>query len=187
MSKPLTFTLTSFMIVSLAAVLSFFMTERMKPVQPESHPDVLGQNATMSITDFQQTNTKNGIREWRLNAASAHLIESEHKAVFKNLSVVFFMKDNSQLNVTADQGVLQTDTNNLEAFGNVIIQNSQYQLKTETLHYQHDDRIIRSHVPVEIFGQSMRFSGDSMIYSVNENIARLEKNVKGKIHGTLGF
>ena len=123
------------------------------------------------------------MKEWSLEASSATLIESGKKALFENVSVVFFLKDNSQVFMTAEKGILLTKTNDFTVKGNVIINNGEYTIETEKLHYKNNSRIVIINKAVKISGKMMAFNADGMTFNMNTNKVRMEGNVKGTIHG----
>ena len=69
----------------------------------------------------------------------------------------------------------------MELFGNVVVKNAKYRLKTENLHYKHNKRVISSKVPVIITGTAFDFAADSMSINLNTNNTMLE----GKVEGTV--
>lgn len=151
--------------------------------RPEKIASVINANTTMAIDNVHQTATRDGVKEWSLDASSAELIESGKKALFNNVSVVFFLKDSSRVLMTAQQGILDTGTNDLTVSGNVVVNNKAYRIGTETLHYQHDDRIVSTDTSVEISGSLMAFQADGLTFDMATGKAILEGNVKGTISG----
>ena len=81
--------------------------------------------------------------------------------------------------MTADQGRLQTDSNNIEVMGNVVVKNARYKLLTENLHYDHEKRVIFSLVPVKITGDFFNLSANAMNLELNTENASLDGNVVG--------
>ncbi len=185
--KKITHLLTLGIIITLAIIFWIFIGNRMTPNKSQNPIKKISDNATMFIENIQHTALRDGIRDWTLTAASATLLETEKKALIKKPTVEFYTKEKDNIHLTAREGVLKTDTNNLEVFGNVIIQNTLYLLKTEKLHYQPDKRIIYSKTPVSISGKLFNFHANTMTCDLNTNKSKLTGNVKGTICGTLDF
>ncbi|MBW2491319.1 MAG: LPS export ABC transporter periplasmic protein LptC [Deltaproteobacteria bacterium] len=139
--------------------------------------------ANISIGKAHQTATRNGRKEWSLEAASADYMNENNQAIFKDLSVTFYLKDETKVYITANQGILKTDSNDMEIYGNVVVKNEDYKLICENLHYKHDNRIIFSKVPVNITGNSFELVADSMSLNLNTNKAFFEGKVKGIFSG----
>ena len=143
-------------------------------------PVPMGQSkANISIGKAHQTATRNGKIEWSLDAASADYMDNKSQAIFKDLAVTFYLKDETKVYITANQGILKTDSNDMEIYGNVVVRNENYKLKCDNLYYKHDNRIIFSKVPVNITGNSFELVADSMSLNLNTNKALFEGKVKG--------
>ena len=96
------------------------------------------------LENVQQTSLRDGLQEWTLNATSATLFETEKKAVIDEPVLTFYTKEKDNIHLTAREGILKTDTSDIEVTGNVVVKNSLYQMKTQQLLYRHDTRIIHS-------------------------------------------
>ena len=122
-----------------------------------------------------------GNKEWSLEADSAHYIETENKVVLKNLFVTYFLEDNREVYLDADKGQLQTDTNDIEFSGHVVIRNEEYRLKTEHLNYKHSRRLISSDTPVKILGDASELTAAAMTYDLKTNEVVLTGDVVASI------
>ncbi len=67
----------------------------------------------------------------------------------------------------------------MELFGNIVVKNLKYRLKTENLLYRHNKRIILSKVPVKVTGTTFNLAADSMSLNLNTNKTMFEGNVEG--------
>jgi lipopolysaccharide export system protein LptC len=170
-------------IIIGCVVFFVFVGVRMIDNKQEKIVTAITSGANMSIDNVHQIATRDGVKEWSLDASSAELIESGKKALFKNVSVVFFLKDNSKVLMTAEKGILRTKSNDLTVKGNVIINNGEYTIKTEKLHYKHISRIVTINKAVKIFGKKLAFNADGMTFDMNTSKVVMEGNVKGTIRG----
>ena len=109
------------------------------------------------------------------------LYRNDKKAVLKNLFITYFLKDNREVYLEAEEGILQTDTNDIEFSGNVVIRNEDYQLRTRRLGYEHERRIIFTNDPVQISGESVELSASSLKYDLNNNKIILTGNVEAAV------
>jgi len=135
--------------------------------------------AQISIGKVHHTAIRNGITQWRLDAASMNYFAEKKQSLFQDLSVTFYLKDSTKIYLTANQGVLKTESNDMKVKGNVVVDNGIYQLKTEKLHYYHDKHTITSQVPVKITGDSIDLAADSMFLDLNTKSTVLQGHVKG--------
>lgn len=181
--KKLSFFLISVIVLAFGVVGIVFFQYRHMSGKNDTRVSNIENKANISIGRAHQTATRDGIMEWRLDAASADYMDKKNQAVFKDLSVTFFLKDNSEVYLTANQGILKTDSNDMEITGNVVVTNTNYRLKCENLYYTHEKRIIFSKVPVNITGDSFELVADSMSLYLNTNRAFFDGKVKGNFRG----
>lgn len=179
--KKLKLILLSAIVSALGITLAVFITHR-NSLDKKGHVVSNIQNkANISIGKAHQTAIKNGIKEWNLEAASVNYMVEKNQAIFQDLFITFYLKDKSQVYLTANKGILNIDSKDMEIFGNVVIKNTTYRLKTENLFYRHNRRIIFSKVPVTVTGDALELAADSMSLNLNTNKTMFE----GKVQGTL--
>jgi LPS export ABC transporter protein LptC len=180
--KKLKLLLLSGIVVSFGIILAVFLKHRHHTDASDSPISPVQGDANIAIGKVHQTATKDGATEWSLDAVSVTYFDKQKKALFKDLSVTFFLKDGTRVYMTADKGILKTDSNDIEVTGNVVVKNIDYKLRTEILHYNHKERMIFSKVPVEIIGAAFRLDADSMSIDLNRHKAIFKGNIKGNIH-----
>ncbi|MGB2928007.1 MAG: LPS export ABC transporter periplasmic protein LptC [Desulfobacterales bacterium] len=180
--KKLKLILLSVILSALGVILAVFVTHRHFLEKKEDVVSDIRSKANISIGKAHQTAIKNGIKEWNLDASSVNYMVNKNQAIFQDLSVTFYLKDKSQVYLTANKGILNIDSNDMEIFGNVVIKSSTYRLKTENLFYRHNRRIIFSKVPVTVTGAAFDLAADSMSLNLNTNKTIFEGKVEGTLH-----
>jgi LPS export ABC transporter protein LptC len=180
-TKKLSIFLLIVILVSVGTVVSVFIGYRHVSNAPEMLITSLKEGANLSLGKIRQTATRDGKKEWSLEADSANYMEADNKVDLKNLSVVYFLEDNREIYLEADQGILQTDTNDIEFSGNVVIRNEEYQMKTEHLNYGHGQRIIICDQSIRISGKGAELTAESAKYDLNADKIVLEGNVVATI------
>jgi LPS export ABC transporter protein LptC len=173
--------------VILGGIIGIYLGFKEDPQVIESEAPYVEPNATLSIGKIHQTATRNGKKEWSLEADSAHYIEEDNQMVLKDLKVVFFLRDNSEINLKADQGVLKIDSNDIEVSGNVVLKSQEYNLATEKLAYAHDQRLLHSNTQATIFSRSTQLTADSMAFDLNAKKLTLEGSVETIINQNFAF
>jgi len=175
------FIVLAVILVTVGTVVSVFIGYQRVSNVPDLLLDSIKDGANLSLGKIRQTATRDGIKEWSLEAGSALYIENEKKAVLKDLFITYFLKDRSEVYIEAEQGILQTDTNDIEVSGNVVIRNESYQVKTRRLIYEHERRLIISNDPVYISGDDVELSAATLKYDLNANKIVLTGNVEAAI------
>jgi len=180
-TKKLSIFLLIVILLSVGMVVSVFIGYRQVSNAPEMLLSSIKEGANLSLGKIRQTATRDGKKEWSLEADSANYMEAENKVDLKNLSVVYFLEDNREVYLKADQGILQTDTNDIEFSGNVVIRNEEYRMKTEHLNYEHGQRIIICDQSIRILGQGAELTAESAKYDLTADKIVLEGNVVATI------
>ena len=177
--RKLKFFLISIIIILLGIIIAVFSVYRSILDEAAGLKSAIQSAAKMSLGKVHHTATRDGVTEWSLDASSARLLDEKKQLILDNLSVVFYMKDGKEAYLTATKGFLNTDSNDIEVAGNVVVKSDNYVLKTEKLNYNHTRRILFSTIPVEISSDSERLTADSISFDLNTKKAMLEGNVKG--------
>ena len=138
-------------------------------------------DATIAIDRVHQTSTKNGIKEWSLDATSAQFIEKDRQAVFDDLSVTFYLENDHSVNLSANKGYLNTDTRDIRIDGDVIADDGEFKILTDTLNYEHKRRVLIALKPVQILGSTFRLNADSALYDLNSQQTTFDGSVEGII------
>ena len=176
-TKKLSIFLLIVILLAVGMIVSVFIGYRQVSNAPELLLSSIKEGANLSLGKIRQTATRDGKKEWSLEADSANYMEAENKVDLKNLSVIYFLKDNREVYLEADRGILQTETNDIEFSGNVVIRNEGYQMKTEHLNYEHGQRIIICDQSIRIWGQGAELTAASAKYDLNADKIVLKGNV----------
>jgi LPS export ABC transporter protein LptC len=134
-------------------------------------------NADISLKKINHVATKDGKKEWAFKSDEVIFSANEKKAEVKSLYLTFFLQNGIEANLTANNGVLNYETNNIEAFGNVIVTDGSYILKTEHIFYNNKNKIIASKDAVKIMGTYFNISANSMILNIDKGSAELNGDI----------
>lgn len=146
------------------------------PVAPATPPS--GKTDTAMDRLFQ-VSTREGRTEWKLEAASAEMDKTRKIAKLKDVSIVFYPKSGGEISLTAERGVIYTDSKDIEVSGGVVIVNQNYKMVTEKLKYKNSNRMLVASTPLAISDKSSTLMADGMIYYMTTNKSVLKGNVVG--------
>lgn len=181
-------TVTSILLVGIALLLGLlttvFVIYRDISENPTQLVEALPDGADISIDDIRHTAVKDGRKEWELEAASARYSDSAQTARFEDVRVVFFMENDREVTVTGRQGRLDTVTNDIQLSGDVVVQDADYELTTERLRYDQEDRTIHVPVPVRVEGKAFTVQAEAMTVDLETETARFAGAVEGVFRGT---
>jgi len=144
-------------------------------------------NAALLLSSMHQTATKNGVKEWTIDATSAKLLKNKNKVIMENVSIVFFMKNLKKIYLSSKHGTLDTKTHDMTFTDNVTVRHAGYTLETEILHYDPKRHMIYSTTHVRIKDHDSMIDGDSLKIDLNKNRTILNGNVKGRFSENSDF
>jgi LPS export ABC transporter protein LptC len=157
----------------LAGIGAGLIREQHLSKGPDDLVSILPTSEDVSLNRIHQVATRDGVKEWMLDATSARYDKAENKAVLKDLSATFFLKDGRKIHLTSRHGVLLTDTKDMEVSKDVVVRSGPYELETERLFYDHKHRSISTDVPIIVRANGVRVTGKSMLFSLDTERAVL--------------
>jgi LPS export ABC transporter protein LptC len=144
----------------------------------ENSVPILPKGNDVSLNRIHQVATRDGVKEWILDAESAQYDKAENKTILTDVCATFFLKDGRKVQLTSRYGVLLTDTKDIEVSKDVVVRSGPYELKTERLCYDHKNRAISTNMPIVLRGNGMHVTGKSMVFSLNTERAVLRDAVE---------
>jgi LPS export ABC transporter protein LptC len=146
--------------------------------EPKALLSVLPKNTDVSLNRIHHVATRDGVKEWTLDAESAQYQKADNKTVFKDILATFFLNDGKTLHLNSRDGVLLTDTKDMEVWGDVVVQSSLYELNTDKLRYEHKTRTIFTETPIVIKGNGMEITGQGMTFNLQTERVVVRGRVK---------
>lgn len=151
--------------------------------EPRALLSVLPKNSHVSLNRIHHVATRDGVKEWMLDAESAQYQKTGNKTVFKDVSVTFFLQDGKTVHLTSRDGVLLTDTKNMEVWGDVVVRSGPYELSTDKLRYEYKTQSISTDTPIVIKGNRMNLTGGSMTFRLQTEEIVVWSKVKAVFEG----
>jgi LPS export ABC transporter protein LptC len=153
----------------------------LRPAPPAVDAPARVDSSGMTVQNIRQASTRDGRTEWVLEATSATYRTGEKKVLLKDMRVTFFRKEGGEIYLTARDGAVMTDSQDMEAHGDVVVWNEQYRMTTEELAYTHATRIITSGTRARITNAAGEIAGDRLRVDLNTNVAEMDGRVQGRI------
>lgn len=176
--RKITIALIAFSLITTVIIAGIFIKNRFLSQDPVKLISSIQQNASLAIGNVHQVSTRDGTKEWILDARSAHVIDESKQLMLEDVTVVYFIKNGKDVQLTANRGILKTETKDIEVAGQVVLTYSDYTLETEKMNYDHGRRILFSSTPVKIIGDTINLTADSMKYDLTANQTWFQRNVE---------
>lgn len=142
--------------------------------------------AEQKMQGTQLFESKNGHKEWDLNAAVAESFKSKGVWELKKIKVQFYVNDLVEYIVTGDEGLVDKNKN-IQIKGNVVTRSKNgYLFKTPTLIYEANRRMLSSkdqvllNGPNDNDGKGLVVKGVGFHAEVDQNLMKIESQVQAQ-------
>ncbi len=176
----LLFTLAVIMGCVVAALLSLYMVNRITSTEPIIKNIGIDSKTLVALGAMRQTSTRNGIKEWTLEAASARIIREKHLAVLTDVSVLFFLATGEEIHLTSKAGTIDTEQQDMTFSDTVVVSHDAQFLETDRLQYEKKRHIIYSMNPVILTTPRAKMTADRMTLDLNTHVVRLTGHFDGR-------
>jgi len=130
--------------------------------------------ADLKLDRVHYTETREGVKEWELEAASAVYFKEENAVVLDKVRATFYGKEQESYILVGAKGRFNTQTKVIEVFDGVKIDSSDgYHLRTRSLTYQSEQRELRTSDPVEMDGPDLEVKGVGMVVELNQQRVKI--------------
>jgi LPS export ABC transporter protein LptC len=169
------------MVVTVAAI-GFALTSHPRPKKkPVALESVMPKKSDVCLNHIHHVATRDGVKEWMLDAESAQYEKAGSKTVFKDICATFFLEGGRDVTLSSSDGVLLTDTKDMEIWGEVVARSGSYQLNTNRIRYDHKAQVLSTTTPIVIKGKGLEITGDRMTFDLQtEHVV-----VQGKVNAIL--
>ncbi len=176
--KPGVLALLIVMIISGSAGIGYVIHQMMTGQSQitDLHVD---SDVALKLGGMKQVSKSDGITEWELEADTATLAKERNQAILTKVKVVFHTRDNDRIFLTADQGVLDTESHDMAFTGHVVIEHQANTLQTDKLQYKKKPHIIFTETRVRLENPDATMEADTMEIRINDKVMVLQGDVKG--------
>ncbi|MEK7828314.1 MAG: LPS export ABC transporter periplasmic protein LptC [Deltaproteobacteria bacterium] len=160
MIKPI---LVIFLIAAVFAVGTFLYINN-KIHKGLSGTLVKSSKADIRIEKARYVETRDGQKEWELEADSAQYFKTDNLTVFENVKVIFYSQNGANYTLIGREGRLRNDSKDMDIVGNVVVTSTDnYQLKTDSLQYIAGVRQISTKDRVFFTGPGINIEGTGFL------------------------
>lgn len=171
--------------VLVGGTLGFFILRPSNVAISVGSISVVGTDADMKIDRVHIVQNKQGIKSWEMWADTAKVYRKKNYTKMENVHLRFFPKNGKIMDVTADSGLMENGSRNMDLQGNVLIKSQDgFSLKTESLRFRPKEKRIDSDDRVLIEGETFRLSGIGLRGRTDLGEFFLKENIRAVINGT---
>ncbi len=138
--------------------------------------------AGVSMEKMEYVEMREGKKEWKLLAKSAHFLNDKNVADLEQVELTFYTKDNKEILLTADNGKFNSQTQDIQVWGNVNASTQEgYRFTAPAVHYDAKARRIASDHVVTLTGPSFEVTGKGMTADVDSGTLSLKASVTATV------
>ena len=137
------------------------------------------------IQGFTYRQTQSGVAKWEVVAERAKVFEDQHRAQLEDVTVHLFGKEGKEMTVEAEEGTIDTKTNNFELQNqedNIVVRlASGHTILSRQLQWVEASNQIKTQTPVTIKGQGVVITGKGLVGNLDEEEFRILQNVRAEV------
>lgn len=157
-------------------------------ILPAAVAKVTNEDGSLTLNNFEYRDVKEGNARWTVWASTATYFEDRQETVLDQLRAVFFLKKGGQVVLTGDEGILHTDTNNMEISSNVVVSyGDDCKMTTDRLLYDRDKELIYTEAELIIEGQGFTVKGEGMRLEIAKRTVSVLKHIETTLQGIVSF
>ncbi len=171
------------LVVVMVAGIGFALVSHSLPKgeEPVALESVMPKKSDVCLNRIHHVATRDGVKEWMLDAESAQYEKAGSKTVFKDICATFFLEGGRAVTLSSRDGVLLTDTKDMEIWGDVVARSGSYELNTNKIRYDHKAQVLSTKTPIVIKGKGLEITGDRMTFDLQtEHVV-----VQGKVEAVI--
>ena len=174
--------ISSIIVVLIAILITAVVIIKIKVYKPmnllKALPDV-----DLKIKGFNYTEVGEANAKWEVKADIATYDKKQNLAVFDRVQIKLTTSDGKVFEMSADKGLMFTDTKNIEIKYNVvIISDAGDRFSTDHLSYNDAEKKFYTDAPVTMENKRMKITGVGLTLFMNTGELNLSSLVKAKIN-----
>lgn len=173
------FLLSSLIAIGVSLLISYHSRREASEVKTFASTE-----ADVGFDRMHYVETRDGQREWELEAVSARYFKGENLTMLDRVKVVFYSKKGITYTLEGREGRFKNDTRDVEVRGDVVITSSEgYQLKTDSLKMVSGGKEISTEDRVVLKGPRLDGEGVGLLIDREAERLTLLNNVKVILKG----
>jgi len=157
--------------LGLVAVMAWRTMEAKEGKEPVKEIPVA---ADLQLNRVKYTETRDGIKEWELEAASVRYFKEENTVWLEKVKATFFGKNEEVYTLVGEQGKFNTQTKAIEVYGGVKLDSNEgYRMRTQSLKYLAEKRELSTPDPVEMKGPQFNIEGTGLIVDLERQCLKV--------------
>ena len=138
--------------------------------------------ADVEVKKMELSETEAGDLAWNLRAEKAQVYEKKGVAYLQDIILKYLLEGGEEVVLTGDKGKINLAKKNVFLEGNVDASSYQVQLRTNTLSWNREKRVLLTDDPVWLRRENIEMSGKGMVADMNLRKIKLNKEVRTEVY-----
>ncbi len=179
MRKKISVLVASLAIISSGLLVAMIWFMFKPPAEEKEQAITSPLTADLQLKKVKYTETREGVKEWELEAFSMGYFQEEETVVCERIKATFFGQNEVSYTLTGAKGKFNVKTKIIEVFDGVRIDSSDgYHLRTPSIKYLAEKRELISTDLVQMEGPRCRVEGRGMIVDIAQQRIKLLNQVR---------
>jgi LPS export ABC transporter protein LptC len=172
------------LVVGVVLVITLLVYLRRAVRQQGSGPvsEPIVNKAEIEVKKMEISETDAGDLAWNLKAEKAQVYEKQGVAYLQHIILEYLLKDGEEVVLTGDKGKINLAQKNVFLEGNVDASSYQVRLRTNTLSWNREKRILLTEDVVWLRRENIEMIGKGMVADMNLRKIKLNKEVRTEIY-----
>ena len=165
--------------ITLITLITGFAIKNKSKLIKSTVTNITKTGIDISIDNIHLIEEEDGKTQWELNADKAEVVHSNKITRLKNIRMSLYQKNNSQISVLADKGIIHNESENVELEGNIQVYSGEgHVLTTNNLKWVSEQKTFATTDDVKINGNNFILTGKGMKVNVDTEILEIYGGVK---------
>lgn len=167
------------LILIAVLVVGLVIWRHLQQQTPLQVLEALPKQVDLALDQLHYTQNEDGRRSWTLDAEKAEYQRDSGQAVLDVVRLTLYDAGKAgEVELTADHGLLEQENRQVEVWGKVVVTTANNErLYTERLHYDAQQRQLKTAERVKLVSPQMELTGTGMQIDVDRGYLLLEKDV----------
>ncbi len=181
-------------LAMVGTVLALFIgyklrtVERILPAVIAKAAEATGDDAHVSLNNFDYCEVRQGNARWILRAATARYYEDKRQTALSQVNALFYLEDGGRVELQGDEGIFHNHNNNMEVRGNVRVRYGDgYTLVTDRLLYEQDKGLVHTEAVVIVAGKGITLKGRGMRLEIGTRKLSILSHIETRLQGIISL
>ncbi|MCW8859133.1 MAG: LPS export ABC transporter periplasmic protein LptC [Deltaproteobacteria bacterium] len=165
-------------------ILGTVIWRHLEQQSPEEIIKLLPEEIDLALENLHYTQNEEGQRRWTLDADKAEYQRDSSQVKLESVNLLYYQtRAFGDVELTADQGQLDQDTQQIDVWGDVRITTEQgEELMTERLHYDDKLRRLSTAEPVHFKSRQLELTGTGLQVDIDQGRLLVKEHVWTLLH-----